>query len=127
MIMMARGRRNPNDSRNAIGDEPFLLRMVQLKVLGSYPTVPQISVKGRSMTPCEKIQTKETIVQVLFLEKSPILVGNQTRTTRLMAIMAMLRAETPMLAKKKKEKMGQDTSRSNIQLLVMNLLTTNKY
>jgi hypothetical protein len=38
---------------------------------------------------------------------------------------AMLRAETPMLAKKKKAKSLHDTSRSNTQLLVKNL--TKKY
>jgi len=47
--------------------------------------------------------------------------GKKTPTKRLTAMRAMLRAETPMLAKKKKVKSLQETSKSKIQLRFRNL------
>ena len=106
--MINNGRKNPNDIKKDIGDEPFPFRTVQLKVRRSYPSSPQILSKGRSIIPEESIQTMATMIQVRFFEKRVILAGQKIRTKRLTEIMAMLKAETPMLAKKKKENRGQE-------------------
>jgi hypothetical protein len=59
--MVIQGSKIPKMKRNFFGEVPFLLRIVQEKVIGSKPKVPQTLNAGRIKSPKQNIHTKSTI------------------------------------------------------------------
>ncbi len=150
--MTTKGHKNPMESKNGIGEDPFFFRMVQLNVFGSYPSLPQISKSGSNIIPNEinlkwillktnnklyphhlgtkcyitklKYDTNHTTVTMILARLTLNLstwFGKKTPVKRFTATRAMLWAETPMLAKKKKVKSLHETPKSKIHFLFINL------
>jgi hypothetical protein len=68
MAIDRKGHKNPKVSRKAIGDFPFFSIIVQLKIKGSKPSCPQISVSGSSIRPRDMIQTRPTMIHARTVE-----------------------------------------------------------